>query len=105
MTKKSKPTNEPARLVLERVPYIGWDSNSNIGYYHITPFPFALWSCMKFLGKDYSREYIMGASGAAFRLLWKPGWDTNNVELRNMGKDGKEVFRRAFEAVGYKRVG
>jgi hypothetical protein len=102
MTKTSKSNNEPVRVVLEGVPYIGWDSNSNIGYYHITPFPFVLWSCMKFLGENYSREYIMGASGAAFRLLWKPGWNINNVDLRNMGKDGKEAFRRAFEAVGYK---
>jgi len=43
----------------------------------------------------------MGTSGAAFRLLWKPGWHPDNVDVLVMAEDANEPFRRAFEAVGY----
>jgi len=99
MTNQTKSTNEPARVVLEGVPRVDWGVGTPIG--SVTPFSVSLWSCMKFLGEDYPNEYISSTSGAAFRLLWKPGWSPDNVDLRLMRKGGNEPLRRAFEAVGY----
>lgn len=91
--------NEPARVVLEGVPRVDWGTGTPIG--SVTPFFTSLWSCMKFLGEDYSSAYILGTSGAAFRLLWKDGWAPDNVDIRLMRKDANEPLRHAFEAVGY----
>ncbi len=96
---KNQTLTKPARVVLEGVPRVDWGMGTPIG--SVTPFSTSLWSCMKFLGEDYSNEYIMGASGAAFRLLWKDGWFPDNLDPRLMRKDENEPLRHAFEAVGY----
>ena len=93
MPKQTELTNGPARVVLEGVPRIGFD----IG---LCTFPASLRACMEFMGEDYSYDYIMGTSGAAFRLLWKPGWWLDNVDIALMADD-LEPIRRALEAVGY----
>ena len=66
MTTQSGLTNGPARVVLEGVPRVGYDSS-------FCTFPASLKACLEFMGENYTYEYIMGTSGAAFRLLWKPG--------------------------------
>jgi hypothetical protein len=54
------------------------------------------------MGERVPYEYIMGVSGAAFRLLWHPQeWDGGNVDLLVMAEDPLEPHRRAFEAVGH----
>ncbi len=58
-------------------------------------------SCLAYMGENYGYEYIMGTSGAAFRLLWKPGWHPDNIDILVMAEDTFEPFRQAFRAVGY----
>jgi len=91
--------NEPERIVLEGVPRIGWGEGTPIG--SVTTFPMALWACMKYLGEEYPVEYIFSASGAAFRLLWKPGWSPDNLVFEFMAEETSEPIGRAFEVVGY----
>ena len=45
--------------------------------------------------------YLMGTSGSAFRLSWRPGWHLDNVGIIYMSDDPAAPFNRAFEAVGY----
>lgn len=45
--------------------------------------------------------YLMGTSGYAFGLAWKPGWDPGNGDIRYLADDPSEPFRRALASVGY----
>lgn len=86
--------------VLEGVPRVSYERPD--GGWEFTPFASCLRSCMEFLGEDYTYEYIVATSGAAFRLMWAPHvWDFGNVDILWMAEDTLEPFRRAFEAVGY----
>jgi len=86
--------------VLEGVPRVSYRKPD--GGWEFTPFASWLRSGMEVLGEDYTYEYIMGTSGAAFRLMWAPGvWDFGNVDIMVMAEDTLEPIRRAFEAVGY----
>ena len=77
-----------------------------------------LCSCLEKMGEDYGvtrlehegKVYymdnlymmLMGASGAAFRLVWNPGkWDYGNVGLDMAAEKPMEPFSRAFNAAGY----
>ena len=99
MTNPGESRNGPAKVVLEGVPRIGWGEGTPIG--SVTTFPMALWACMKYLGEEYSVEYVFSASGAAFRLLWKPGWSPDNLVFEFMAEETSEPIGRAFEVVGY----
>jgi len=106
----------PDRLVLEGVPRVGFHPEPP-RCPELTPFPSCLRACLEFLGEDYgAREiqahgrswrldemyvYLMGATGAAFRLNWKPGWSRDNVDLALACNDPTGPFQRGFEAVGY----
>ncbi len=88
--------NEPERVVLEGVPHIDWYTGTPVG--SVTPFVGSLWACMESLGEDYTYEYIMGTSGAAFRLFWASGWSIENPAIEHIPND---PIRRVFESVGY----
>jgi hypothetical protein len=71
------------------------------GKYELTPFPQCLKACLVYLGDPYTYEYLMGTSGAAFRLMWhSKQWEGGNVDIKFMHEDPSEPIRRAFEAVG-----
>jgi hypothetical protein len=54
------------------------------------------------MGEDIPYEYVMGSSGACFRLLWNANrWDGANVDIIVMAADPLEPYRRAFEAAGH----
>jgi hypothetical protein len=116
MTALSPLRVEPTRVVLEGVPRVafqaepGRDAETN-------PFPSCLRACLEYLGDDLGyREftwqgstwrqsltyvYLMGTTGAAFRLAWRPGWHMDNVEIMYMSDEPSAPFDRAFEAIGY----
>ena len=82
------------------------------------PFPSCLRACLEFLGDDlgykkinvYGRDwrldntyvYLMGTTGAAFKLTWKPGWHMDNPLLSHMSADPFEPFKRGLASVGYR---
>ncbi|MBN1764173.1 MAG: sigma-70 family RNA polymerase sigma factor [Sedimentisphaerales bacterium] len=106
-----------ARKVIEDVPKVGFYQGGNNCPESYT-FPSCLGACLKFLGRDLGRReieihgakwylnnnyvFIMGTSGEAFRLFWKPGWRLDNVNSLGDKSDPGEFIDRAFEAVGYK---
>ena len=88
-----------SRRVLENVPRVGYTPRK--GVVECTPFPSSLRACLTWLGEPVPYARLMGVSGAAFRLVWKPGWHLDNVEVRMIAEDPAEPIRRAFTAVGY----
>jgi len=112
---RDEPAGErPGRVVLEGVPKVGFGVID--GHVGMTPFPACLRACLEYMGDDlgfgsggkYPRgavyAYLMGTTGAAFRLLWKPGWHGDNVATFAIYDDPSEIFRRGFAAVGYEQI-
>ncbi len=100
MTGQPGSAAETARVVLEGVPRVTFQEHD--GKVETCPFPSSLKACLEFLGQDVPYEYIMGVSGAAFRLLWNAiTWDGANVDIMVMAPDPLAPHRRAFEAVGH----
>ena len=105
-------TDRDQRLVLDKVPKVGYGMvDGNVA---MTPFPACLKACLEYMGDDlgfagtggkYPRDavyaYLMGTTGAAFRLLWGPGWRGDNVASFAIYDDAGEIFRRGFGAAGY----
>jgi hypothetical protein len=85
--------------VLKGVPKVGYHIDNR---YYFTPFAACLRSVLAFVGEDYSYSYLLGMSGACFRLMWHTQqWEGGNVDIMVMAEDMLEPFRRVFEAVGY----
>ena len=115
-TEHVRTPDKPVRVVLEGVPRVtfqaepGRDAETN-------PFPSCLRACLEYLGDDLGyREFtwqgstwrqsltyvhLMGTTGAAFRLSWRPGWHMDNVAIMHMSDEPSAPFDRAFEAIGY----
>lgn len=122
MANESRSPHGPTRVVLESVPRVSFDlprfavvdgvKRSPEG----VPFPSCLRAYLEFTGEDYGSKtiiahgsawrldntyvYLMGTSGAAFRLNWKPGWHLDNPAIFLMSDDPATPFRRGLEAVG-----
>lgn len=67
----------------------------------LTPFPACLKACANYLGIDVTYDYVMAASGAAFRLTWdERGWNLGNVDAVFTYDEPERVFRQGIEALG-----
>lgn len=67
----------------------------------ITPFPRCLKACVNYLGMDVSYDYVMAASGAAFRLTWDTkSWNCGNVDTIFTFDDPSKIFRLGIESLG-----
>ena len=67
----------------------------------ITPLPRCLKACANYLGMDVSYDYVMAASGAAFRLTWDTkSWNFGNVDTIFTFDDPSKVFRSGIESLG-----
>ncbi|NPV08611.1 MAG: hypothetical protein HPY83_11715 [Anaerolineae bacterium] len=97
----AKPRVAP-RAVLEGVPYVGFDASRTGGRPENTYMCAAMKSALTYIGEPCSYEFLMGVSGAAFRLAWHAErWDGGNISTLHMGDDPTEHYRRAFRAVGW----
>jgi len=102
------------RMVLNGVPKVGFGMID--GQVQMTPFPACLRACLEYIGDDlgfahgktYPRNevytYLMGVTGAAFRLNWKPGWHGDNVAGWLVSNDPSEISRRGFAGAGYQQI-
>jgi len=116
MPRHSKERSQPNRLVLDGVPWVGFYKGGDRCPEDIA-FPSCLRACLEYLGDSAGCEklhadargpfvncayaYLLGTSGAAFFLSWRPGWHGDNVALHYMSADPAAPYRRAFESVGY----
>ncbi|MHB0878850.1 MAG: cysteine peptidase family C39 domain-containing protein [Anaerolineae bacterium] len=90
------------RAVLTGVPYIGFDTTRTGGRSENTFMCAAMKAALDYIGEPYLYEFLMGTSGAAFRLAWNADrWDGGNISTLHIGGDPMEHYRRAFAAVGW----
>jgi len=88
------------RRVLEGVPKIAF-APIHGGRFELTPFPSALKAVSKYLGQDFAYPCLLGASGAAFRLVWHAEkWEPGNVDIVFMDENPIRPFREALRAAG-----
>jgi hypothetical protein len=67
----------------------------------LTPFPACLKACANYIGIDVSYDYVMAASGAAFRMTWdETQWNLGNVDSVFTYDDPERVFRQGIESIG-----
>ena len=67
----------------------------------ITPFARCLKACANYLGMDTGYDYVMAASGAAFRLTWDTTkWEGGNVDVSFTFDDPSKIYRLGIESLG-----
>jgi RNA polymerase sigma factor (sigma-70 family) len=115
--------NERVRKVLDKVPLVSFELHrlqQKDGLPRCpesVSFPSCLRAFLEFRGDDLGFEkftahgcewrldrsyvHLMGTTGAAFRLSWKPGWHLDNPLLSHMSLDPMAPYRRGMESVGY----
>ncbi len=115
--------NTRVRKVLEKVPVVSYELHRGKREKglrrcpEIVPFPSCLRACLEYMGDDMGYKkinvhnmdwrldttyvYLMGTTGAAFRLSWKPGWQPDNSVIAHISNDPEEPFRRGLKSVGY----
>lgn len=116
--------NRRVRHVLEKVPVVSFElhrAKREKGLRRcpeIVPFPSCLRACLEYQGDDMGYKkisvhnmdwrldttyvYLMGTTGAAFRLSWKPGWQPDNSAIVYMSDNPEEPLKRGLESVGYR---
>lgn len=115
MSKKSQPDVQPIRLVLHGVPRVAFEAQPGMDA-QTNPFPACLAACLEYMGEGLGWETVMwrgrpyrqsvsyrtllGVTGGAFRLSWRPGWHLDNVEIMYLSDEPRAVFDRAFRAMG-----
>ncbi len=83
------------QAILLGVPRVEYGANG------ITPFPMCLKACANYLGQDVSYDYVMAASGAAFRLTWcTTHWSFGNVDVVFSFDDPLKVYQFGIESLG-----
>jgi hypothetical protein len=55
-------------------------------------------AALHYLGDPVEGSLVMGVSGGAFKMLWRPGWSPALCDLLIVGE---EPIRRTFAALGY----
>jgi hypothetical protein len=116
MAKGKQRADQSARVVIEGVPQVSF-YESGPRCPEDVPFPSCVRAILEHMGSEYGCKhvpagdkqrlsnctyaYVMGTSGAAFRLLWKPGWFPDNIDPIVMAEDGYEPYRRGLESVGF----
>ncbi|NLS79656.1 MAG: hypothetical protein GXY76_20605 [Chloroflexi bacterium] len=121
MTGENLAKLTPSRVVLEGVPFVGFYDQTQQRDKARCPedvcFPSSMravleylgepdWGCKHAKGREPCRvhctySYLMGVTGCAFQLSWRPGWHEDNVEIMYMSDDPMAPFARAFRSVGY----
>jgi RNA polymerase sigma factor (sigma-70 family) len=115
--------NERVRTVLEKVPVVSFELHQREKKDGLAPcpesmpFPSCLRAFLEFRGDglgfekisvhgrewrlDNTHVFLLGTTGAAFRLSWRPGWHMDNPLLTNISSDPMAPYHRGIESVGY----
>jgi len=110
-------TNIPTRLVLEGVPRVSFYEGGPVCPEDI-PFPSVMRALMEYLHQedfgcrsrhtlkpgckiDCTYSFFIGVSGVASFVSWKPGWEDDNMDVRNMSDDPGALLDHTFRAAGY----
>ena len=118
-----KDFNDRIRKVLEEVPQVSFvlhrkkDQSGMMRCPESMPFPSCLRACLEYLEEDmggrtitaYGRDwrldttyvFLMGTTGSAFRLSWKPEWYLGNPDITLIADEPLAPYRRGMESLGY----
>ncbi len=83
--------SEKDRLILEDIPQLAWNKGMDCTWGG------ALTLCLHYMKEEYTYEYIMGVSGACYRLAFTPVWDYSSVDALV----AFDYAKSAFYALGY----
>jgi len=88
---KSKVVETKDKVLIENIPRLEWGKNTDISFIKSTQL------ALNALGENFSYEYLMGISGAAFRLHFHPDWCPSSGDVTT----GFDVSKVLFKSLGY----
>ena len=88
---KSAVIQSSERTFIENILRLQWGKNADNSFIRSTQF------ALNALGENYSYQYLMGISGAAFRLHFDPDWCPSSVDATT----GFDVSKILFRSLGY----
>jgi RNA polymerase sigma factor (sigma-70 family) len=114
--------NERVRRVLADVPTISFELHQSRKKDALRrcpeshPFPSCVRACLEYMNEamgftkiavhgrewrlDTTYVYLMGTTGTAFGLNWKPGWHMDNPDLSHISADPLAPYRRGLTSIG-----
>jgi len=120
VAQRNDDQRRPERVVLEGVPYVGYDHFARGGWAETYPFPACVRACLQAMddeiirpdsgwaappfgyGPAFGYTHAMVTSGLAFQLLWHTGdWDNGNRNVMRTSPDRERPLRRALQCAGY----
>jgi hypothetical protein len=115
MADQTGSLHSPSRAVLEGVPKVGFYDGARCPEDII--FPSCVRAFLEYVGDGCGCKYapapdvkwqcgctyafLVGVTGAAFHLSWKPGWHRDNGDIRHMSDDPAAPFERGLQATRY----
>jgi len=89
---KSKVVETEDKVFIDKIPRLKWAENRDNSFIRSAQLT------LNALGENYSYEFLMGISGAAFRLHFHPDWCPSSADSTT----GFDVSRVLFKSLGYK---
>jgi len=89
---KSAVVEKKDKVFIDKIPRLKWGESTDNSFIKSTQFS------LNALGENYSYEFLMGISGAAFRLHFNPDWCPSSADSTT----GFDVSRVLFKSLGYK---
>jgi hypothetical protein len=80
------------KVFIDKIPRLKWGENTENSFIRSAQLT------LNALGENYSYEFLMGISGAAFRLHFNPDWCPSSADSTT----GFDVSRVLFKSLGYK---
>ncbi len=89
---KSGTVETKDKVFIANIPQLKWGENTDNSFIRSAQLS------LNALGEDYSYEFLMGISGAAFRLHFNPDWCPSSADSTT----GFDVSSVLFQSLGYK---
>ncbi|NNG27904.1 MAG: hypothetical protein HKM87_10285 [Ignavibacteriaceae bacterium] len=79
------------KIFIDKIPQLKWGENTENSFIRSTQLT------LNALSENYSYDFLMGISGSAFRLDFKPGWCPSSVDATT----GFDVSKILFKSLGF----
>ena len=87
----SKVVETEDKVFIDKIPQLKWGENADNSFIRSAQLT------LNALGEKYSYDFLMGISGAAFRLHFKPDWCPSSADATT----GYDVSKVLFKSLGY----